>query len=67
MIPRCAPRPDATNKATGVAKPSAQGQAITITAIALVIDSDIEYPLYQSTPNVAEEITKTIGTKTALI
>ena len=42
MIPRCAPRPDATNKATGVAKPSAQGQAITITAIALVIDSDIE-------------------------
>ena len=42
MIPRCAPRPDATSNATGVAKPSAHGQAITITAIALVIDSDIE-------------------------
>ena len=42
MIPRCAPRADATNNATGVANPSAHGQAITITAIALAIDSEIE-------------------------
>ena len=34
-IPRCAPRPEATRSATGVANPSAHGQAITITAIAV--------------------------------
>ena len=33
----------------------------------MAIDSDSEYPLYQSTPNVAKAITVTIGTKTALI
>ena len=32
----------ATSNATGVAKPSAHGQAITMTAIALAIDSEIE-------------------------
>ena len=42
MIPRCAPRPEATSNATGVASPSAHGQAITMTAIALAIDSEIE-------------------------
>ena len=34
-MPRDAPRPDATKSATGVAKPSAQGHAITKTVIAI--------------------------------
>ena len=43
-IPREAPRPDATTSATGVARPSAQGQAITRTVIATEIDVDSERP-----------------------
>ena len=34
-MPRSAPRPEATRSATGVAKPSAHGQAITRTVIAV--------------------------------
>ncbi|CAB4572270.1 unannotated protein [freshwater metagenome] len=37
-MPRSAPRPDATSRATGVANPSAQGQAITSTVIAVEIE-----------------------------
>ena len=37
-IPRSAPRPEATRSATGVAKPSAHGQAITSTVIAVEIE-----------------------------
>ena len=43
-MPRLAPRPDATSSATGVAKPSAHGQAITKTVIAIWIDSARELP-----------------------
>ena len=45
MIPRWAPRPDATKRATGVANPSAQGHAITNTVIATDIDCVSENPL----------------------
>ena len=37
-MPRRAPRPDATSRATGVANPNAQGQAITRTVIAVDIE-----------------------------
>ena len=66
-IPRWAPRPDATIRATGVAKPRAQGQAITSTAIPVAIALvSCESYKYQAKP-VANATSVTTGTKMALI
>ena len=63
-MPRSAPRPEATKRATGVANPSAHGQAITRTVIAVDIENerDSSAMKYQY-PNVASERAVTTGTK----
>ena len=67
-MPRCAPRPDATKSATGVASPKAQGQAITNTATAISIDLAMDSPLVNRQKiKVAIESNVTAGTNTAEI
>jgi len=67
MMPRFAPRPEATKSATGVASPSAQGQAITKTATAAAIEGARSFPSAIQVERVAIAIKTTIGTKTPLI
>ena len=50
--------------ATGVASPSAQGQEITSTAIAVEIANSAVAPLASHTINVTSEIAITVGTNT---
>ena len=66
-MPRAAPRPDATRSATGVANPSAHGQAITNTVIAIEIDFVSVEPVKYQPAKVPIASTVTIGTKTALM
>ena len=67
MKPNLAPLPAATIKAIGVAKPSAHGQAIIKTAIAVAIDLDNSVPVKYQERNVPIERSNTVGTKTELM
>ena len=62
--PSCAPRPVPTSSAVGVARPSAQGQAMISTATAAANARPVSPAAIQKT-SVAVEITITIGTKIA--
>ena len=63
-MPSWAPRPVPTIRAVGVARPSAQGQAITSTATAAV-KAAVASPVSSSQPSsVTSAITSTTGTKT---
>ena len=64
-MPRWAPRPEATKSATGVANPSAHGQAITNTAMADEIESVRECSVYLQAKKVPIARRVTIGTNTA--
>ena len=66
-IPRLAPTPLATIMATGVAKPKAQGQEITKTAIAVERAKEMPSPKISQTIAVIMAIVITTGTKTAAI
>ena len=63
-MPNWAPRPDATIIAVGVARPSAQGQAITSTASAAENAFSAPAPASSHPPAVSAAITNTTGTKT---
>ena len=63
--PSCAPRPVPTRIAVGVARPSAQGQAMISTATAAVKAAATECPVSSQPARVNAEITRTAGTKTA--
>ena len=65
MIPKRAPRPVPTMMAVGVAKPSAQGQAITSTATAAVNASLTAWPVANQATKVTAAIPKATGTNTA--
>ncbi len=64
-IPSWAPRPVPTISATGVARPSAQGQATISTATAAVKAAAAPPPTASQTPSVAAARAITAGTKTA--
>ncbi len=63
-MPSCAPLPVPTISATGVARPSAQGQAMISTATAAVNAADAPTPAPNQKPRVATARTITIGTNT---
>ena len=64
-IPSCAPRPEATIRAVGVARPSAHGQAMINTARAGFAACVTEpSPSTHHATNVARDNSSTIGTKT---
>ena len=63
-MPSCAPRPVPTSSAVGVARPSAQGQAITSTETAAVNAAVTPKPAPSHAPSVPTAITMTMGTKT---
>ena len=62
--PSRAARPDPTSSAVGVARPSAQGQAMTRTATAAMKACWRDWPSRSHTASVAAESTRTAGTKT---
>ncbi len=62
--PSWAPRPVPTSSATGVARPSAHGQAMISTATAAVNANVALSPVPSQKPSVATAIAITIGTKT---
>ena len=62
-IPFSAPFPVPTMMATGVARPSAHGQEITSTEIALVSANENSAPVSIHTMNVTMAIPMTVGTK----
>ncbi len=64
-MPTCAPRPVPTSSAVGVARPSAQGQAMINTATAAVKASVAGCPRASQTPRVTSAIPITTGTNTA--
>ena len=64
-MPSCAPRPVPTSSAVGVARPSAQGQAMISTATAVVIAKAALAPPPSQKPSVATARAMTIGTKIA--
>ncbi len=66
-IPYRAATPVPARIAAGVARPSAQGQAITITDTALMIAVAVLAPANSQPPRVISAITSTIGTNTAAI
>ena len=63
-MPNCAPRPVPTSSAVGVAKPSAQGQAMMRTATAGAIACERLPVRANQKPSVAAASTMTIGTNT---
>ena len=63
-MPSCAPRPVPTINAVGVARPSAQGQAMISTATAAVNAAATGPPVPIQNPSVATDNAITIGTKT---
>ena len=62
-IPSCAPRPVPTSSAVGVASPSAHGQAITSTAIPVVIANPGSFEIANQVAAVTNASPTTIGTK----
>ena len=62
-IPSWAPRPVPTNSAVGVASPSAHGQAITSTAIPVVIANPGSFEIANQVAAVTNASPTTIGTK----
>ena len=66
-IPSCAPRPVPTSSAVGVARPSAQGQAMISTATAAVNDGGAVSPVPSQNPRVPMARAMTTGTNTAEI
>jgi len=64
-MPARAPCPVPTITAVGVARPSAQGQAITSTATPLTSAGASSPPSHHHSPKVASAIATTVGTKTA--
>ena len=65
-IPFLAPTPFPTIMATGVASPSAHGQLITSTEIALARENDMSFETAIQMRKVTAAIAITTGTKTAL-
>ena len=63
-MPNCAPRPEATIMAVGVASPSAHGQAMTSTASAAENALSAPAPAISQPPAVSAAITNTAGTNT---
>ena len=63
-IPFCAPFPFPTIMATGVARPKAQGQEITKTAMARSKEKATSAPVRSQIIAVIRASTKTVGTKT---
>ena len=61
--PSCAPRPVPTSSAVGVARPSAQGQAMISTATAAVKANSTDSPAPIQKPSVATARPMTTGTK----
>ena len=64
-MPSCAPRPVPTMIAVGVARPSAQGQAMMSTATAAVNASSTESPRTNQAARVTRAMVSTVGTNTA--
>src|SRR6266700_5181138 len=66
-MPSWAPRPEATTRAAGVARPSAQGQAMISTASAALNTWPAGLPAVSQPARVSAEHASTAGTNTAQI
>ena len=66
-MPSCAPRPQATISAAGVARPSAHGQAMISTASAALNACSTGLPASSQPASVSPDAASTAGTNTPLI
>ena len=66
-MPSCAPRPQATTRAAGVASPSAHGHAMISTASAALTARSVGLPAASHPASVSAEAASTSGTNTPQI